>query len=78
MADSDYVDMPTEGLLDTEYLEMRSKLIDASKASSNLSAGSPPTALSYQLSPDMSLELPLRVTRNCRCSRQRCQHDNYY
>ncbi len=58
MADSDYVDMPTEGLLDTEYLEMRSKLIDASKASSNLSAGSPPTALSYQLSPDMSLELP--------------------
>jgi gamma-glutamyltranspeptidase/glutathione hydrolase len=58
MADSDYVDMPTEGLLDPEYLEMRSKLIDPSKASGNLSAGSPPKALSYQLSPDMSLELP--------------------
>ena len=58
MADSDYVDMPTEGLLDPEYLEMRSKLIDPSKASGNLSAGSPPKALSYQLSPDMSLEFP--------------------
>ena len=58
MADSDYVDMPAKGLLDPEYLEMRSKLIDPSKASGNLSAGSPPTALIYQLSPDMSLELP--------------------
>ena len=31
MADSDYVDMPTKGLLDPKYLKMRSKLINASR-----------------------------------------------
>ncbi|MDG2195406.1 MAG: gamma-glutamyltransferase family protein, partial [SAR324 cluster bacterium] len=58
MADSDYVDMPTKGLLDPKYLEMRSKLINSNKVSDGMSAGSPPTTLSYKLSPDASMELP--------------------
>jgi gamma-glutamyltranspeptidase/glutathione hydrolase len=58
MADSDYVDMPTKGLLDPKYLEMRSKLINSNKVSDGMSAGSPPTAMNYKLSPDASMELP--------------------
>ena len=58
MADSDYVDMPTKGLLDPKYLEMRSKLINSSRVSDSMSPGVPPTALNYKLSPDASMELP--------------------
>lgn len=42
MADADYVDMPTEGLLDGAYLAGRAKLIDRARASGRRAAGEPP------------------------------------
>lgn len=42
MADSDFVDVPTKGLLDKGYLADRARLIDASKASEKRTAGDPP------------------------------------
>lgn len=42
MADSDFVDMPTEGLLDPGYLASRARLIDPLQAMPKAAAGSPP------------------------------------
>ncbi|MEX0277037.1 MAG: gamma-glutamyltransferase [Ruegeria sp.] len=42
MADSDFVDVPTKGLLDKGYLADRARLIDAGKASEKRTAGDPP------------------------------------
>lgn len=56
MADSDFVDVPTKGLLDEEYLKMRSRLINLEKASSHAIAGEPPrenqVAFSASQNPD--------------------------
>ncbi len=49
MADSDFVDVPVKGLLDKEYLKLRSEMIDPAAASEKRKAGEPPrdhTALS--------------------------------
>ena len=41
MADSDYVPMPTEGLVSPDYLAQRSELLNTDKALESVSAGSP-------------------------------------
>lgn len=42
MADSDFVDVPVNGLLNTDYLAARSALIDPAKAMKSAAAGTPP------------------------------------
>ncbi|MBU2896605.1 gamma-glutamyltransferase [Vibrio hepatarius] len=58
MADEDFVPMPTQGLVDTEYLKKRAQLITPGKALERASAGSPPWNYARQQSPDESIELP--------------------
>lgn len=58
MADEDFVPMPTQGLVDSEYLKQRAKLITPGKALESVSAGSPPWSYARQQSPDESIELP--------------------
>ncbi|BDU38998.1 gamma-glutamyltransferase [Vibrio nigripulchritudo] len=58
MADSDYVPMPTQGLLDSGYLAERAKLITPDKVLENVSAGSPPWNHAMRLANDESIELP--------------------
>jgi gamma-glutamyltranspeptidase/glutathione hydrolase len=41
VADSDFVDVPLEGMLNADYLASRSRLIDASKARKTIEAGNP-------------------------------------
>ena len=42
MADSDFVDVPARGLLDPEYLESRSALVDEARAMEEAQPGEPP------------------------------------
>ncbi|WP_341664518.1 gamma-glutamyltransferase [Vibrio sp.] len=58
MADEDFIPMPTQGLVDSEYLKQRAKLITPGKALESVSAGSPPWSYARQQSPDESIELP--------------------
>lgn len=52
MADSDYEPMPTWGLIDPFYLEVRAKLIDKNKAMEKAEAGRPPMKVAGQWAPD--------------------------
>jgi len=56
MADSDFVPMPTAGLLDPDYLRSRSSLIDPAAAMEKASPGNPPwperTARAADLQPE--------------------------
>ncbi|MCA0938150.1 gamma-glutamyltransferase [Vibrio alginolyticus] len=58
MADQDYVPMPTEGLLDTDYLKQRASLISIGKALQEVAAGSPPWSHAMSRGMDKSIELP--------------------
>ncbi|CAE6921415.1 Gamma-glutamyltranspeptidase [Vibrio sp. B1FLJ16] len=58
MADQDYVPMPTEGLLDTDYLKQRASLISIGKALQEVAAGNPPWSHAMSLGMDDSIELP--------------------
>lgn len=58
MADSDYVPMPTDGLLDTSYLKERAALISPGKALPSVSPGTPPWQHAVNYSPDAAIELP--------------------
>ncbi|OOQ77933.1 gamma-glutamyltransferase [Vibrio parahaemolyticus] len=58
MADQDYVPMPTEGLLDKDYLKQRAELIQVGKALTKVEAGNPPWSHAMNLSMDESIELP--------------------
>ncbi|KOO14041.1 gamma-glutamyltransferase [Vibrio xuii] len=58
MADEDFVPMPTQGLLDKEYLKQRAQLIKPGKALATASAGSPPWSYAQRQSSDESIELP--------------------
>lgn len=60
MADSDFVPMPTRGLLDRAYLDERAKLIEPGGvlAKEDAAAGSPPWDHAMLLADDESLELP--------------------
>jgi len=58
MADSDFVPMPTKGLIDPAYLASRSALLMRDTALEKVAAGNPPFDHALNLSPDDSLELP--------------------
>ena len=59
MADADFVDMPTEGLVDPLYLASRAELIDPAAAMAKAEAGTPPWDDGMLLlSPDTDLERP--------------------
>lgn len=58
MADEDFVPMPTEGLLNSDYLKQRASLITPGKALEATSAGTPPWSYAQKQSYDESIELP--------------------
>jgi gamma-glutamyltranspeptidase / glutathione hydrolase len=58
MADSDFVRMPTKGLLDPSYLTVRAQLIGRGTAMENASAGNPPWRDAALWSPDGQAERP--------------------
>ncbi len=60
MADSDYVPMPTKGLVDPAYLKERAKLLDTDKALSaeQVVPGNPTWDHAMLLADDESIELP--------------------
>ena len=58
MADQDYVPMPTQGLVNTDYLKERAQLITAGKALESAPSGTPPWDHAMQRSQDISIELP--------------------
>ncbi|MGF1701039.1 gamma-glutamyltransferase [Photobacterium makurazakiensis] len=58
MADSDYVPMPTEGLLANDYIEQRATLLNTDKALTTVSAGQPAWQHAMRFAMDESIELP--------------------
>ena len=58
MADSDYVPMPTEGLVAPGYLAERASLLEGDDALPEVSPGNPEWDHAMLLAPDESLELP--------------------
>jgi gamma-glutamyltranspeptidase/glutathione hydrolase len=58
MADSDFVPMPTKGLVDLAYLKTRSDLLKGDDALPEVGAGSPPWDHALLYADDESLELP--------------------
>ena len=58
MADSDFVNMPTEGLIDPEYLAARAALIDPRASMGEAQPGMPEWDETRLWSPDMSLDRP--------------------
>ncbi len=59
MADSDFVEMPTKGLLDSAYLTSRAQLIAVDSAMETpAAAGEPPWRETRLYAPDASMELP--------------------
>ncbi|MEL7211651.1 MAG: gamma-glutamyltransferase [Pseudomonadota bacterium] len=58
MADSDFVPMPTEGLVDPDYLANRGALLGGDDALPEVSAGAPAFDHALLFADDISLELP--------------------
>jgi gamma-glutamyltranspeptidase/glutathione hydrolase len=58
MADSDFVKMPTKGLVDPGYLQARSQLIDPARAGPRAKAGTPPGASELAWAPSGLNSLP--------------------
>lgn len=58
MADSDFVTMPTRGLLDPDYLKFRAALIDPDRAATTVTPGRPPWETAQARSPDDAIEFP--------------------
>ena len=60
MADSDFVPMPTKGLLDRDYLNERAKLLEGGGVlgKEDVAAGDPPWDHAMLLADDESIELP--------------------
>jgi len=58
MADSDFVAMPTAGLLDPAYLKQRALLIDPHQAANSVTAGDPPHTGTAKWGADNALEFP--------------------
>ncbi len=58
MADSDFVPMPTKGLVDPAYLSERAQLLAGDDALPEVSAGNPPFDHALLWADDESLELP--------------------
>jgi gamma-glutamyltranspeptidase/glutathione hydrolase len=58
MADSDYVPMPTKGLVDPAYLAERGKLLGSDAALAEVSAGNPEFDHALNLADDYPIDLP--------------------
>ncbi|WP_417669266.1 gamma-glutamyltransferase [Roseibium sp.] len=58
MADSDFVPMPTKGLLDPAYLSTRSDLLKGDDALPEVAPGTPPWDHAFLQADDESIELP--------------------
>ncbi|MGF1876828.1 gamma-glutamyltransferase [Photobacterium frigidiphilum] len=58
MADSDYVPMPTEGLLAADYIEQRATLLKGDTALTTTAAGKPPWSHAMNYALDEAIELP--------------------
>ncbi|SHM20540.1 gamma-glutamyltransferase 1 Threonine peptidase. MEROPS family T03 [Roseibium suaedae] len=58
MADSDFVPMPTKGLLDPAYLKTRANLLSGDDSLPEITAGTPPWDHAQLYADDMALELP--------------------
>ncbi|QDY68817.1 gamma-glutamyltransferase [Qingshengfaniella alkalisoli] len=58
MADSDFVPVPTEGLVDPAYLSKRAKLLEGDDALPEVTAGSPEFSHALNWADDQSIELP--------------------
>lgn len=58
IADSDYVPVPTTGLLDEDYLRQRAALLDRDTALPEAQPGNPPWQHALHYGADQSLELP--------------------
>ena len=58
MADSDFVPMPTEGLVDEAYLGFRAQLLDPSRSLDDVAPGEPHWDHAMLWGDDVSLELP--------------------
>ncbi|ROU03899.1 gamma-glutamyltransferase [Histidinibacterium lentulum] len=58
MADSDFVPMPTEGLVDAAYLDLRAELLDPSRSLEEVAPGEPQWDHAMLWGDDASLELP--------------------
>lgn len=58
VADSDFVSVPSKGLIDSEYLKQRAKLITPKKALTKATPGHPPWIVAMDYENDQSLELP--------------------
>lgn len=58
MADSDFVPMPTKGLVDAGYLAERAKLLMGDKALESVAPGNPPFDHALLLADDEAIELP--------------------
>lgn len=58
MADSDFVPMPTKGLVDEGYLAERAKLLMSGKALESVAPGNPPFDHALLLADDEAIELP--------------------
>lgn len=58
MADSDFVPMPTKGLVDADYLASRAKTLSGETALTDVAAGEPPFDHALLWADDQSIELP--------------------
>ena len=58
MADSDFVKMPTKGLLKSDYLAARAQLLSRDDALDSVEPGEPEWDEASLRAPDESLELP--------------------
>lgn len=58
MADSDFVPMPTTGLVDPDYLSQRAELLNAEGALTEVTPGNPEFDHALNWADDISLELP--------------------
>ncbi len=58
MADSDFVPMPTAGLVDPDYLAQRAELLNAEGALTEVAPGNPEFDHAFNWADDESLELP--------------------
>ena len=58
MADSDYVPMPTEGLVSPDYLESRALLLGGDEALDEVAAGAPEWSHAMEWGTDQSIEFP--------------------
>ena len=56
--DSDFVNVPIKGMVDTDYLAERSKIINPDKSMGIAQHGNPPSEMVLDLAADQSIEIP--------------------